>query len=245
MAPERIISVVDPDARHGHRSRADRYDGYKIHLTVDQDSDLICAVETTRATSLDADALCDLLEADPVTVTEMMGDTAYGSGQTRVEMLNKNVELVAPARPASGKRGKFTKNDFSIDLETGTVTCPAGHTVSPRRHSESADRFQFRFPADVCAGCSRRGSCTDSPRGRTLTIGPHEASLQQARAERWTPEFRDRYRQRARVERKAAQIKFRNPKIPWRGLPKAQAWIRLRAAALNLDRIGRLGLLPA
>lgn len=245
MAPERIISVVDPDARHGHRSRADRYDGYKIHLTVDQDSDLICAVETTRATSPDADALCDLLEADPVTVTEMMGDTAYGSGQTRVEMLNKNVELVAPARPASGKRGKFTKNDFSIDLETGTVTCPAGHTVSPRRHSKSADRFQFRFPAGVCAGCSLRGSCTDSPRGRTLTIGPHEASLQQARAERWTPEFRDRYRQRARVERKAAQIKFRNPKIPWRGLPKAQAWIRLRAAALNLDRIGRLGLLPA
>ena len=66
-----------------------------------------------------------------------------------------------------------------------------------------------------------------------------------ARAERTTPEFRQRYRERARVERKVAQVKCRNAKLPWRGLNKARAWIRLRAAALNLDRLGRLGHIRA
>jgi len=60
-----------------------------------------------------------------------------------------------------------------------------------------------------------------------LSVGPHEAFLQPARAAR-AAEFRDRYRGRARIERKAAQVKYRSPKLPWRGLAKAQAWIRSR-----------------
>ena len=76
-----------------------------------------------------------------------------------------------------------------------------------------------------------------------IEINPHEELLAHARAQRWTPEFRHRYRDRARAERKIAQIKSRTQKIPWRGLPKARAWAQLRAGALNLDRIGRLGLI--
>jgi hypothetical protein len=76
-----------------------------------------------------------------------------------------------------------------------------------------------------------------------IEINPNEALLAGARAMRWTPEFRDRYRQRARAERKIAQLKSRQIKIPWRGLLKARSWAHLRAGALNLDRIGRLGLI--
>jgi hypothetical protein len=75
-----------------------------------------------------------------------------------------------------------------------------------------------------------------------IEISANEELLAQARAARWTPEFRHRYRERSRVERKAAQVKYRGAKLPWRGLAKADAWLKLRIAALNLDRIGRLGL---
>lgn len=245
VAPERIISVVDPEARHGHRSRADRYDGYKLHLSVDLDSDLLTAVEASAATAPDAVVLTDLLGADPLPVTEVVADTAYGSGATRAEMAQAGITLVAPAPPPGGKAGKFTTADFEVDLARDRVTCPAGHTVSPRRRGPSAGRTQFRFPTQVCTACPLQASCTGSARGRSITIGPHQVLLQQARTGRWTSEFREAYRKRARVERKAAQIKFRSPKIPWRGLRKAQAWVRLRAAALNLDRMGRLGLIPA
>lgn len=246
VAVDRVISTVDPDARHGHRSRRDRYDGYKLHLSVDLDSDLLCAVEASPATAADAEFLHELVDADPVEVKEVIADTAYGSGDTRVAMANRRVTLVAPAQPPGRKPGRFSIADFDIDVAGNRATCPAGHSVTPaRRGVSSADRIQFRFPAEVCAACPLRNSCTESVRGRTLTVGAHTALLQRVRNQRWTPHFVDRYRHRANVERKAAQVKSRAPQIPWRGLPKAKAWIRLRAAALNLDRLGRLDLLPA
>ncbi len=86
VAKDRVISTVDPDARHGHRPRCDRYDGYKLHVSADIDSDLICAGTATLATVHDATVLEDLIEADPVPVAEIIADTHYGSGPTRQAM---------------------------------------------------------------------------------------------------------------------------------------------------------------
>lgn len=245
VAPDRVISVVDPEARHGHRSRADRYDGYKLHLSVDLESDLLVAVDATKATEADASVVEELLDADPGAVDEVLADTAYGSGETREMMVARDIELLAPAQPISNRNGLFGKDAFRIDLQSGTASCPAGQTVSPSRHQlrrNPARPLIFRFDAQTCAACPLREKCTTSPRGRIVSVGPQEALLQQARAARWTLEFRDRYRHRVRVERKAAQVKFRSPKLPWRGVVKAKAWIKIKAAALNLDRLGRLGL---
>jgi hypothetical protein len=242
VAPDRVISTVDPDARHGHRSRRDRYDGYKVHLSTDADSDLITAVEATPATTHDAAVLTDLLAADAVAVSEVIADTHYGSGSTRQSLADDGVELVAPAQPPSSPKGLFSKNDFAVDLTAATVTCPAGQVVAIPTHSEQR-RIQIRFPTPVCAACPLRPRCTKRAKGRVVELNPHEQLLAHARAIRWTPEFRNRYRHRARAERKIAQLKARQSKIPWRGLTKAQAWARLRAGALNLDRIGRLGLI--
>lgn len=242
VAPDRVISTVDPDARHGHRSRRDRYDGYKLHLSTDADSDLITAIEATPATTHDAAVLSDLLAADAVAVAEVIADTHYGSGSTRQSLADDGVELVAPAQPPTSPKGLFSKNDFTVDLTAATVTCPAGQVVTiPRRSGQR--RIQVRFPTPVCATCPLRSRCTKRAKGRVVELNPHEQLLAHARAIRWTPEFRDRYRQRARAERKIAQLKARQTKIPWRGLTKARAWARLRAGALNLDRIGRLGLI--
>ena len=99
-----------------------------------------------------------------------------------------------------------------------------------------------RFDADVCATCPLRERCTARAGGRIVEINRDEELLVAARQARWTDEFRERYRERARVERKNAQLKSRQTKLPWRGLTKANAWLQLRMAALNLDRIGRFGL---
>jgi transposase len=241
VAADRVISTVDPDARHGHRSRQDRYDGYKLHLLVDADSDLLTAGEATRATTHDGEVLPRLLDADPVAIAEVMGDTHYGSAATRTQLGAQGIELVAPAPAASRPAGGlFSKDDFSIDLEAGTVTCPAGHvaripTIGPR------GRAQACF-GPCCGACPLRTRCTTSRKGRIIEVRAEEAILAQARAQRWTPEFRQRYRYRSRIERKAAQVKFRSPKLPWRGLTKANAWLQLKIASLNLDRLGRLGV---
>jgi transposase len=241
VAPERVISTVDVDARHGHRSRRDRYDGYKLHITVDTDSDLLTAAVATSATTHDATVLPALLDADPVAVAEVLGDTHYGAAEVRRQLGPKGIELVAPAPPSSGRKGYFTKDDFVVDA--GTVSCPAGQVaVIGARRPKAPTQVPF---GSACASCALAASCTDSPQGRTIEINPNEELLAPARAARWTEAFRHRYRERSRVERKAAQVKYRNTKLPWRGLVNADAWLKLRVTALNLDRIGRLGLVGA
>ncbi len=83
VAQDRVISTVDLDARHGHRSRSDRYDGYKAHLSVDVDSDLVTGACATSATTSDAVALPDLIDNDPVAIEEVIADTHYGNASTR------------------------------------------------------------------------------------------------------------------------------------------------------------------
>jgi Transposase DDE domain/Transposase domain (DUF772) len=243
VAPERVISTVDPDARHGHRSRRDRYDGYKLHISVDVDSDLFTAGQATTATTGDGQVLEDLLEDDPVAVAEVIGDTHYGSAENRRDLADDGIELTAPAHRSSAPNGYFSKDEFSIDLESGTVTCPAGQTATIP--TTKARRRQARFDAQVCARCPLRDRCTKRAGGRIVEINDHEELLIAARQARWTPEFRQRYRERARVERKNAQLKSRQTKLPWRGVRKANAWLKLRMAALNLDSLGRMALLAA
>ena len=242
VAPGRVISTVDPDARHGHRSRTDRYDGYKLHVSADVDSDLICSATATLATTHDAAVIEDLIDTDPVPVAEIIADTHYGSGPTRQAMADRGIYLVAPAQPIAARGDKLTKADFDIDLEAATVTCPQGNTA-PIPPPRGAKRRQARFAATDCAACELKPRCTTRDGGRIVEINPHEELLAPARAQRWTPEFLSRYRLRTQAERKIAQIKSRTKNVPWRGLDKANLWLDLRIAALNLDRAGRLGII--
>jgi transposase len=237
VAPERVISVVDPEARHGHRSRRDRYDGYKLHVSVDVTSDLFVAGAATKATAGDAGVLPALLGADPMAVAEVIADTHYGDGETRKALAAKGIDLVAPAPPVSARDGLFNKDAFAVDLVAGTVTCPAGQVATI---AGKAARREARFGASTCQVCPLASRCTKRPGGRVVTISPHEALLAEARKARWSPGFRQRYRLRAQVERKNAQLKSRSSKLPWRGVTKADAWLKLRMAALNLDRLGKI-----
>ena len=243
VAPERVISTVDPDARHGHRSRRDCYDGFKLHISVDVDSDLFVAGQVTTATTADGPVLAGLLDDDPVAVAEVIADTHYGSVENRRHLAAEGIELTAPAQPSSAPKGYFSKDEFTIDVPAGTVTCPAGQTASIP--TTKARRRQARFGARVCAGCPLRDRCTKRPGGRIVEINDDEELLIAARRARWTPQFRQRYRERARVERKNAQLKSRWTKLPWRGVRKANAWLKLRMAALNLDNLGRAAVLGA
>ncbi len=242
VAPGRVISTVDPDARHGHRSRTDRYDGYKLHVSADVDSDLICSATATLATTHDAAVIGDLIDADPVPVAEIIADTHYGSGPTRQAMADRGIDLVAPAQPIPTRGDMLTKADFDIDIDTATITCPAGNT-KPIPPPRDAKRRQVRFDKTECGTCDLKPRCTTREGGRIIEINPYEELLAPARAQRHEPEFLSRYRLRTQAERKIAQIKSRTKRVPWRGLNKANLWLDLRIAALNLDRAGRLGII--
>ena len=195
VSRDRIVSVHDPEMRHGHKSKARRFDGHKMAVAVDTESQIITAVDVLPGNAPDNQGALELVrqseENAAAEVEETMGDCAYGDGLTRQEFAGAGRKLVArvPKRP---RQAHLPKEDFSIDLQAMTCTCPGGqvtHKLIRRgrrknRRGEVEERYAFQFDAAVCATCPLRASCVKgtSGKGRSVSLHPQEALLQQARA---------------------------------------------------------------
>jgi hypothetical protein len=261
VARDRVISTVDPQARHGHKSRARTFDGYKAHVGIDPDDELITNVTVTPANTPDRDVVDDLL-TDPGTATpvaqdervaqdepvaqdegvQVFGDSAYADGATLQRLTGAGHDVFTKVPPVRNVHG-FSKDRFGIDLDAGTVTCPAEHTVSIRRSRGGGGQAKF---GALCAACPLRAACTKSRAGRVITIHPHEATLQQAKTAQRDPDRQQTYRQtRPLVERKIAHFTRRawgGRKARCRGTERILTDVLTRAAAVNLARLSALGL---
>ena len=319
VAPDRVISTVDREARHTRKCKSKRRDGFRGHAAAEPESGLITDCEMTMATgpgSTDAEngvkmASRDRFRASPATASaagdddtaagapqprdagtqarpgnaaadpgavqpqdtaraaqpeeaaagvsgndtgpgaqaeqqadddgglEVYGDSAYGSGEARAAYRQGGHDTFikpGPLRPAVP--GGFTVDDFAVDEEQGTVTCPNGVTrqMSPAR--------TVTFGA-ACAACPLRDLCTTAKDGRSMTIHPHEGLLRAARAHARTPEFKQAYPTRSNIERTIAWIATQNGrriKLRYIGTAKNDAWLHTRCAGLNLRTLVKAGL---
>jgi hypothetical protein len=172
VAPDRVISTVDPDARHAHKSRERRQDGYRAHVVVEPGTGLITNTALTRATgpdNSDATVGIALLDGDPsrqAEPVEVLADSAYATGDALAALEDAGHRAVVkpwPLRPAIP--GGFTLDDFTHDPATNTVTCPNGITRPVTR----TGKVTFK---SACRGCPLRERCTTATAGRSLTLGP-------------------------------------------------------------------------
>lgn len=252
VARDRVVSVVDPDARHGRKSRHGHFDGYKAHVAVDPDTELVTEIEVTPANAPDSEPVKELLPelqegCDPDDQMTVVADSAYGSGATRRELKDGGAQTVIKAPPEQNTWGGFPKSAFRIDLDAKTATCPAGETTATVSLKKDGT-VEFRFPAATCALCPLRAQCTtstDARIGRRVRVGPYEELLVEARAQQLTDEFKAVYNgKRPTVERVIYRV-VRNGgrKARYRGRAKVSEQIRTKAAAENLVRMLRLGLM--
>lgn len=244
-APDRVISTVDQDARHAHKTRERRQDGFKAHVVVEPDTGLMTEVQLTKTTGTehsDAAIGADLITTDPTINAgdpnvQVLGDSAYATGPMLATLRGKGWEPVLkpwPLRPAV--EDGFTLDDFTHDPDVGTLRCPAGITrpVSPKGN--------VKFGA-ACADCPLRARCTTAKDGRTVKLGEHHQLQREHRQRATDPGFQTVYRQhRPMVERSIAWLTRGNRKVPYRGVKKNDAWLHHRAAGLNLRRLLVLGL---
>jgi hypothetical protein len=239
VASDRVISTVDPDTRHVHKTVHHRQDGFKGHLAIEPDTGIItdCALRQASGTNNHEAVVGMELLADEDPGLEVLGDSAYGAAEARVALADAgHTAVIKPIPLRTVIEGGYTRDDFLVDEPAGTVTCPAGHTVAITR-SRGAD-FGIR-----CRGCPLRARCTTSNRGRKLTLHAHDSVLFAARRQAETPEFQTVYRQhRPMVERSIAWIVRGNRKLRYRGTTKNDSWLHHRAAAVNLRRLITLGL---
>jgi IS5 family transposase len=243
VAADRVISVVDPDARHAHKTVERRIDGFKAHLVAEPDTGLLTSCTLTRASGPDTGdgAVGLVLLAEDRMIDEpvqVLADSAYGTGAMLAGLAAAgHTALIKPWPSRSLIPGGFTAADFVVDSAAGTLTCPAGHTVAFTPVKRAA-RFGER-----CTGCALRARCTTSPRGRAVVIGEHDALQRAHRARAQDPDFQAVYRRhRPMVERSIAWLTRGHRRVPYRGVAKNDAWLHLRAAAINLRRLLNLGL---
>ncbi len=239
-----MISTVDPDARHAHKTRERRQDGYKAHVVVEPDTGLTTACGLTKTNgpeNSDATVGAELVSADPTIVEgqelEVLGDSAYATGDMLATLDDKKWTPLLkpwPLRPAI--EGGFTIDDFTYDASADTLTCPAGVTRTP------SPKGTVTYGA-ACRGCPLREQCTTSASGRAVLLGEHH-QLQREHRKRATEEaFQASYRQhRPMVERSIAWLTKGARRVPYRGVQKNNSWLHHRVAALNLRRLLALGL---
>jgi len=243
VAADRVISVVDPDARHAHKTVSRRQDGFKAHLGIEPDTGIVTSCELTKASgaeTADGAVGVKLLERDDTVdgPVEVLGDSAYGTGEALDEFDKAgHTPLVKPWPTKPVVPGGFAPDDFIVDEQAGTVTCPNNltRTITGKRN--------VTFGA-ACRSCPFAAQCTTSKRGRKLTLHEHDALQRTHRQRAKDPQWQATYRQhRPMVERSIAWlVAGGNRKVRYRGVAKNNAWLHTRTAALNLRRLGNLGL---
>lgn len=270
VARDRVISTVDPDARHGHKSTSKGFDGYKGHVAVDPDTEIITDTAVTPANAGDAsvaeDLIEDLVDGEDKTTDEeaaptgsdtdgedgedgdnggptVYGDAAYGTGEFLDHLAGNEIDSRCKTQPPTAPGGLFPKDRFVIDLEADTVTCPNRVCVTIRRRPNGDGMASF---AGHCTNCPLRAECTNAKDGRSIRVGRHEQRLADARRQQTDPEWAADYRAtRPKVERKIGHLVRRRHggrRARVRGKTKVDADFNLLAAATNLARLARLGL---
>lgn len=261
VAKNRVISTVDPDARHGHKTQSRGFDGYKGHIADDPDSEIITNTAVTAGNVGDAtvagDLIDDLLnddgEGEDLGVgddgedgggdVKVYGDTAYGTGAFLDTLENHRIDSGCKTQPPTAPGGLFAKDRFTVDLDADTVTCPRQVTVAIRRSRNGSGAAYF---ADNCVDCPLRSDCTKAKNGRSIRISAFEAVLARARHRQTDPAWQADYRgTRPKVERKFGHLMQRRHggrRARVRGLTKVDADFNLLAAAHNMARLATLGL---
>jgi hypothetical protein len=237
VAPDRLISVHDPEMRHGRKSSSHRFNGHKAQIAVDTDSQLITAVDILAGNAPDADHALEVIEASEAAtgcqVAEVLGDCAYGAGSTRAEFAARGRTIVAKV-PDMHNQQFFAKTAFQIDLEAGTCTCPAKQVSRDFRPAEGGGGL-FVFATETCAACPVRAQCTRSQGGRTVQVHPQEALLQQARELQASPTFAEARRRRQVVEHRIARlVQLGIRQARYVGRTKTVFQVCLAAAVANL-----------
>ncbi len=226
------------DATTNDATTNDDDEGPSVEVPAEMYDDIVADAEAAAAAD-------DVAAGEGGTAAEptVYGDAAYGTGAFQSRLESAGIASGCKTQPPTAPGGRYAKDRFGIDLDAGTATCPNDVVVTIRRHADGGGTASF---AGACSACPLRDDCTGSPNGRTISVGPHEAVLARARAAQADPAWKADYRAtRPKVERKLGHLMHRKHggrRARVRGTRKIDADFNLLAAAVNLARLGVLGL---
>jgi len=217
QGPDQMRSVVDPDARRG--KHGEYYDGYKLDMLVDADSELITALDVLPANGDEAANSAALLaHEEQVHGNDVAALSVDGIISQRGALLEElespagpGVQVYAPPPPPPppSPEGMFTANDFTLDETGETLTCPAGKQTQRRYANARQTRWRFEFRRRQCRDCPLQARCLPTlpaKRGRRVYKNRYQEAFDRLRARAQTARYQEVRREHPKVERKLAEI---------------------------------------
>lgn len=246
-ASRRIISVSDPEARHGRKSASKTINGFKTHVMGTIESQFVTGIAITDAATHDAEptgTLLDQTEAHDLRPDELVGDSAYGAGANIRDSAERGVELHTKV-PRPSARGAFPKQDFDIDVDALRVTCPAGITTEEYtmvgENEPGGPVAQFRFSKADCQACAMRDECcsaTAKGGRRVIRLNRYERELHANRTFAQTERGKQVLRSRSSVERLISHlVRMGMRHARFFTMARVQVQAFMVAAAYNLQRL--------
>jgi hypothetical protein len=238
VSADRQVSVVDPDMRHGRKSKSRKFNGYKGTVTADPTSGVITAVHVMAGNEHDSVAVVGIIEQQKRSGNEppaLIGDRAYAAEEPRHEAMGHGVAIVTKANTHSGKG--FGKGSFGIDAVNGRVTCPSG--VVRAIGGGSVTFTDKSCPAD----CVHRRACLGKSGKRIIKLRKHEALQQDAERFARTAKGKEMLMLRPAIERVIAHW-MRNGARQARYFGRLKVWMQcvLSAIMCNVSKIaGKMG----
>lgn len=252
--PDRVISTVDTQTRHGHKTTSRYQNGFKAHVAMEPETGIITAATLTPANSYDGSVAAELVDSENCQTLpdakdtaendidsegfEVYADSAYGSREVRAALKERgHVAIIKPLPTPKTIPDGFERDDFKIDHENQSVTCPAGNTVIYR----ASGNANFN---KACSTCNLKSLCTQSARGRVVHVRENDELLVAARQQFKDADVIAKYKRwRPPVERAIAWLTAKgNRRVRYRGVTKNTTALRLRVGAINLRRLINLGL---
>jgi hypothetical protein len=237
VAKGRQPSLGDPEMRHGRKSRSRPFTGYKRHVVKLREPDLIVEAVARPANEPEHVTLPTLTTAvmRQGPLTDLWMDRGY-LGSPEIPALHAR-DVTLHAKPWTVRNGdRFPKHAFTIRLAEQIVECPAQQTapIVPGRAT-------VQFAADTCRACRLHDACTTAAGGRSITLHPQEALLQELRTTMRTPEGRADLRHRTTVEHTLARLdRIQGKKARYKGARKNTLDLRRCATVVNLQSLARI-----
>lgn len=249
VSRDRLVSVVDPEMRHGRKTSNNKFNGYRGHITEDVEAEWVTGVMVSKGNLHDGKVETGPLEATEKQAgylpEELLADMGYGAIDNHVKYREEGVELITKVKSMTTTRDIFNKEEFDIDLEEEEVTCPSGETTTHwnrDRDPKGRSVKRFHFDAETCNACPLKSECTTSDSGRSIKLNYHEQMAQETREYQKSEEFKEKYPKRSICERKIREkaVNHGMRKSRYFGKEKTEMQMKLTAAVVNLKRLPKL-----
>ncbi len=243
----KIISLVDPDARSGHKSKKLKFTGYKVVVGMTQDR-FYTGIETIPGNENDSPQAVPIvkeaMEVSGETPESAAFDLGFNSISNRLALHGLGVQpgIEFEKRINARNPGFFTADHFQFDNEALTVTCPDNQATQSFTENQKTGILVFRFTKKCCEGCPLKFACTTSKNGRTVQFSKHVQVLEEDREFLQTSQYEESRKNRWGLEAGFGTGKKANglAKTPYHGLEKTSLHNRLVGIVLNLKRLLKL-----